>query len=86
MSNVKQLNPEHEKALMKLCLERGIELQFGKCTVCNLKNHYHAAVNRDKIWQVHCDDKLYPFSQVYDDIWQAVNKFYDIKYRINVKR
>jgi hypothetical protein len=83
---ITELTHEQEKALYKLCVERGIELQHGKVTICDLRNHRHSSIYKNRVYQVHSDDKEYPWSKIYSDIWQAINKFVDIKTRIKAKR
>jgi hypothetical protein len=83
---VTEITLDQERGLYKLCLERGIELQYGKVTVCDLRNHRHSSIYKDRVWQVHSDDKEYPWSKIYPDVWQAINKFLDIKQRIKAKR
>uniref|UniRef100_A0A6M3IM31 Uncharacterized protein n=1 Tax=viral metagenome TaxID=1070528 RepID=A0A6M3IM31_9ZZZZ len=66
-------------ALIVFMLEQNIDLQFGKISLCDLRNYRYGNVRRNRRYQVHSEDRQYPFSMIYDDPSIAVKKFLFLK-------
>ena len=71
-----------EKQIAKHLLEEGIDLSYGKLSICDLRNYRHSHVRDDRRYQVHCDDAKCEFSGLYDEVEPAVEKFFDLKRRV----
>jgi hypothetical protein len=80
---MRQLTKQEEHSLYNLVLLQGIDLGFGKLSLCDLARRRHSQIKTDRRWQVHCDDARYPWSKVYDDIGPAITKFMEIKSHIS---
>jgi len=50
----------------------------GKLCVCFLSDYYQGRVRR-VVYQVHCSDSRYLFSQCYRTINEAMDKFFELK-------
>lgn len=66
----------------KRCLEEGVELNYGKLTLVDLRNYRHSAINQGRRYQVHCEDSKYPWSMIYDELGPAICKFMEIKKKV----
>ena len=77
-----ELTQRQRKDLYLWCLQEGLTLNYGKATLCDLRNFRHSAVYNDRRYQVHCDDNRYPWSMIYDDAEAAVTKFMEIRTKI----
>lgn len=76
------MTEQQELQVYKYCLEQGIELQYGKMTLCDLRNYRYSQVNLNRRWQLHCEDRNHQFSGIYDELEPAIRKFIDLKKKI----
>ena len=76
------LTKKQELILYQACVEEGINLQYGKLSLCDLRNFNYSQVYDNRKYQVHSDDYKYPWSMIYDDIMPAVQKFLELKYKV----
>ena len=68
-----------EAKVIEKLIKNGVSLSYknGLLTICDLND---SNVKRDsKKYQVHCEDKKYFMSELYDDIEIAVDKFLLLK-------
>lgn len=76
-----------EQELVKKSLLQGYALEVGKLTICCINNYYKNFGDEVK-FQVHCDhwkvlDKEgNPFSEIYEKIDDAVDKFILLKHKL----
>ena len=75
------LNYQEQKQLYKLCLGQGVDITYGKLSLCDLRNYRYSNVKDDRAYQVHSDDPKNPWSMIYDNIDPAVARFVDLKSR-----
>lgn len=68
-----------EKDVYLFCLENNVNLEYGKLTLCDLRNYSHNMLVKHRRYQVHCEDRKFEFSQIYDQKEDAVDKFLQIK-------
>lgn len=68
--------------LKKLVLD-GMELTYGKLTLCDL-SHY-SKYRGDRKWQIYCNDKRNPCYLVFKDVAEAIYKFLELKIKISAK-
>lgn len=76
---MKRLSHQQEKQLYKLCIDNDVSVQYGKLSLCDLRNFYYSNVYDNRRYQVHSDDNKYPWSKIYDNLDAAVEKFLEIK-------
>jgi hypothetical protein len=69
--------------LLKSMVLDGIELTYGKMTLCNLE-HYGRFKGLKK-WQIFCDDRKNPYYYVYKDLDDALMKFFELKMKIGTR-
>ena len=76
--------------VLKQLVTDGVELTYGKMTLCDLSHYQMFRGNRK--WQVYCtdrriregtDNKGDGFYQVYDDVNKAILKFLELKVKIS---
>ena len=77
-----KLNHEQKKSLIAWCLEEGLSIEYGKLSLCDLRNFRHSQVYQDRRYQVHSDDSRYPWSAMYDELGPAIEKFLELKTRV----
>jgi hypothetical protein len=76
-----ELTQEQKVNLYMWCLDQGVSLEYGKLSLCDLKNFRHSNIRDDRRYQVHCEDVRYPWSMIYEDMHAAVIKFLELKGR-----
>jgi hypothetical protein len=76
------LNYQEQKVLYKLCITQGVDVIYGKLSLCDLKNYRYSSVIDNRSFQVHSDDSKYPWSMIYDNLDSAVSKFIDLKSKV----
>lgn len=74
-----KLTHKEQKAIYKWVLDQDINLEYGKLSLCDLKNYRHSSVYQDRRYQVHCDDPKCQHSMIYDNKESAVEKFIELK-------
>ena len=79
-----KLNKTQEKLLYQWCIQEGVNIEYGKLSLCDLRNFNYSQVKNDRKYQVHCEDNNCPWSMIYDTLSPAVNKFIELK--VKVKR
>lgn len=76
------LTKKQEIALYRLCINEGVNLEYGKLSLCDLRNFRHSHIRNDRRYQVHCEDYQNEFSAIYDELRPAVIKFIELKQRV----
>jgi hypothetical protein len=76
---MRELTQKEESSLYSICLDMGLEVSYGKLSICDLSYHRHSHITKNRRWQVHCDDNRNPFSGLFDDKLDAIEKFMEIK-------
>ena len=80
------LTKAQKKNLYMWCLTEGVNLEYGKLSLCDLRNFYFSDIYDDRRYQLHCEDPKFPISKLYDDMGSAVEKFLEIKGKIKGKK
>ena len=76
------LTKKQEMSLYAWCLQMGLNIEYGKLSLCDLRNFRHSHVKHDRCYQVHCEDKTYPWSMIYDTMRPAIIKFMELKKKV----
>ena len=76
------LTKQQEKKLYEMCIEEGVNLEYGKLSLCDLRNFRYSTIYRDRRYQVHCTDNKYPWSKIYDELSPALEKFIELKMKV----
>ena len=76
------LTKQQEKSLYAWCMEMGLSIEYGKLSLCDLRNFKYSDVYNNRCYQVHCEDKTYPWSMIYDQIEPAITKFMELKTKV----
>lgn len=77
-----KLNTKQKIRLYSWCVEEGVNLQYGKLSLCDLRNFNYSQLKTDRKYQVHCDDYTYSWSMIYDNLNSAVHKFLELKDKV----
>jgi hypothetical protein len=77
-----KLTKAQEKSLYAWCMEVGLSIEYGKLSLCDLRNFKYSEVHKERKYQVHSDDARYPWSGLYDDISNAIEKFMELKQKV----
>lgn len=80
-----ELTQTQRKLLYIWCIEDGLSINYGRLSLCDLRNFRHSSIRYNRKYQVHCDDKRYPYSKIYEDLDSAVSKFMEIKLCVKKK-
>ncbi len=80
------LTKVQEANLYAWCLHQGLSLDYGKLSLCDLRNHRHSNIKDNRRYQVHCEDQHYPWSMIYDEVGPAINKFLELKAKVKRTR
>lgn len=70
---------DQEKLVYQVCIEQGLSLQYGKLSLCDLRNFRYSHVKYDRKYQVHCEDARCEHSMIYEELEPAVEKFVELK-------
>lgn len=79
---MRELTNKEEKSLYAWCLNQGVNLQYGKLSLCDLRNFQYSNVRNDRKYQVHCDDPKNQWSMIYDEVSPAISKFMELKMKV----
>lgn len=71
---------KHE--LFKQVIMQGCSLEIGKLTLCCIDHYYKHRHKKELGFQVHVDHHKFQFTEVYDDLDIAVDKFIALKHKI----
>lgn len=63
----------------KIIIEDGGSIEYQKIGICNIKNHLKTFNNYRPLYQVHSDNPKFKFSDLYNNIDDAIDKFFDIR-------
>ena len=77
-----QLTLQQEMLVYEYCINQGIDLQYGKLSMCDLRNFRHGELKSDRRYQVHSDDPGNPWSMIYSELRPAIMKFIELKKRV----
>jgi len=77
-----KLTHKDKKSLMAWCLREGLSIEYGKLSLCDLRNFRHSAVYDNRCYQVHSNDGRYPYSCIYDSVEPAIEKFLELKRKV----
>ena len=80
------LTKAQEHNLYSWCVQQGVNLEYGKLSLCDLRNFRHSQIRYDRRYQVHCDDPTYGCSFIFDTLSSAVNKFVELKSKVKRAR
>jgi hypothetical protein len=80
------LNRVQEISLYMWCIDQGVNIEYGKLSLCDLRNFRYSNVYNNRQYQVHCEDSRHPWSMIYDDLHIAVIKFIELKSRVRKVR
>jgi hypothetical protein len=76
-----ELKLTQQKEVIKWVIESGMDIQYGKLSLCDLRNYRYGNVRSDRRYQVHSDDRNWEFSGIYDELEPAIEKFLYLKPR-----
>jgi hypothetical protein len=76
------LTHEQRKSLLAWCLSESYSIEYGKLSLCDLRNYRYSNVRNDRRYQVHCEDYQYPWSKIYDSVGPAIEKFLELKSKV----
>lgn len=76
------LTKSQQTNLYAWCLHEGVSLEYGKLSLCDLRNFRHSDLKDSRRYQVHCEDHNYPWSMIYDEVEPAINKFLELKAKV----
>lgn len=76
------LTKKQEMSLYAWCMEMGLSIEYGKLSLCDLRNFRYSNVRNDRCYQVHCEDKTYSWSMLYNDLESAITKFMELKTKV----
>lgn len=77
-----ELSKKEEISLYAWCIHQGLSLQYGKLSLCDLRNFQYSQVKNNRKYQVHCDDYQYSFSGIYEELQPAIVKFIELKSKV----
>ena len=77
-----KLTHTQRKQLCAWCIEEDMSIQYGKLSLCDLRNFNHSMLYDNRRYQVHSEDVKYPFSAIYDDVEPAIEKFLELKTKV----
>jgi len=72
------LTKKQEIMLYEWCISQGVNLQYGKVSLCDLRNFNYSQVYNNRRYQVHSDDPKCQWSMIYDELKPAVQKFVEL--------
>ena len=81
-----KLNHQQRKSLIAWCLEENLTIEYGKLSLCDLRDYRHSQVYDNRRYQVHCEDHQYPHSGIYEDAEPAIEKFLELKQKVRRMR
>ena len=81
-----KLTKQQRKSLVAWCLEEGMSIQYGRLSLCDLRNFRHSHVYDNRRYQVHSEDSRYPWSAIYDEVEPAIEKFLELKRKVRRMR
>jgi hypothetical protein len=81
-----KLTHQDRKSLVAWCLKEGFSIEYGKLSLCDLRDFRHSAIYDNRRYQVHSDDSRYPWSGIYEDIESAIEKFLELKRKVRRMR
>jgi len=76
------LTKKQEISLYAWCIHEGINIEYGKLSLCDLRNFHYSEVKNNRRYQVHSDDRVYPWSMIYEDLEPAIVKFMELKRKV----
>ena len=79
---MRELTDRERVELIKWAVMEGIDLQYGKLSLCDLRNYRYSNIRDDRKYQVHSEDRRYPWSGIYDDLDPAARKFLELRRRV----
>ena len=79
---MQDLTEREQVSLFEYCIEQGIDLQYGKLSLCDLRNYRYGNVRSNRKFQLHSEDRRYPFSAIYDELKPACHKFLELKKKV----
>ena len=81
-----KLSHEDKKSLVAWVLKEGMSLDYGKLSICDLRNFRHSTVYDNRCYQVHCEDNRCVWSGIYEDVEPAIEKFLELKKKVRRMR
>lgn len=77
-----RLSHKQKKSLVAWALEEGCSIEYGRLSLCDLRNFRHSHLYDNRRYQVHCEDSKYPWSGIYDEVGPAIEKFLELKRKV----
>lgn len=77
-----KLTHEQRKSLIAWALDEGMSLDYGKLSLCDLRNFRYSNIFQDRRYQVHCEDSRCPWSGIYNRLEPAIEKFLELKKKV----
>ena len=77
-----RLSKKQEQMLYEWCINEGVNIEYGKLSLCDLKNFNYSQISFNRRYQVHCEDKNCPWSMIYEQLSPAVCKFVELKKQV----
>ena len=77
-----RLTEKQQDQLYAWCLEEDLSIEYGKLSLCDLRNFNYSNVYYDRRYQVHCDDPKHQHSIIYTKIEPAIAKFRELKKKV----
>lgn len=74
-----------ENEIVKWAVKNKYNLSYKGLVICDLREHLPERRSNDYDYQVHCDNKDFKFSHIYNDLDIAVDKFILISNQIRNK-
>ena len=66
---------QKENDIVKYVVQQKYNLSHKGLVICDLREHLPNRISNNYDYQVHCDDKDFKFSHIYNDLDIAVDKF-----------
>lgn len=66
---------QKENDMIKYLVQQKYNLSYQGLVICDLREHLPERVSNGYNYQVHCDNKDFKFSHIYNDLDIAVDKF-----------
>jgi len=76
------LTKQQKMMVYKWCLDEGLNIEYGRLSLCDLTNFRHSHIYDNRRYQVHSEDSKYPWSCIYDEMEPAINKFMELRRKV----
>jgi hypothetical protein len=73
---------QQQAGIIGYMIQEGIDLQYGKVSLCDLTNYKYSEVRHNRRFQVHSEHPKHPWSMIYDELGPACMKFLELKKKV----